>query len=83
MTSNNIDFYPTSRQPFSVEKRHQDSSPFFISFSTVYTNFRLPFLKSAWNLGYPGENHDVREMLRNLIGCLEDWELEKTVFTEN
>ena len=26
----------------------------------------------------PGQNRDIREILRNLIGCLEDWELKKT-----
>ena len=40
--------------------------------------FCLPSLKSAWNLIYPGKNRDVREILVNLIGCLEDQELEKT-----
>ena len=28
-------------------------------------------------LVYPGQNRDVRQ----LIGCLEDWELEKTNFS--
>ena len=32
----------------------------------------LPYLKSAWDLVYPEQNRDVREILRNLIGCLED-----------
>ena len=47
----------------------------------IYTNpgFRLPSLKSTWNLVYPGENCDDRTILRNLIGCLENSELEKTV----
>ena len=35
-------------------------------------------LKSAWDLVYPEQNPDVREILRNLIGCFEDWELEQT-----
>ena len=39
-----------------------------------YTNlgFRLPSLKSAWDLDYPEQNRDTREILRNLIGCSED-----------
>ena len=28
---------------------------------------------------YPGKNN-VRGILRNVIWCLDDWELEKTVF---
>ena len=32
----------------------------------------LPSLKSAWDLVYLGQNCDVREILRNVIGCLED-----------
>ena len=38
----------------------------------LYTNLgaRLPFLKSVWNLFYPGQNRDIREILRNLIGLL-------------
>ena len=45
-----------------------------------YTNpgFRLPSVKSAWDLVYSEQNRDVREISRNLIGCLEDCELEKT-----
>ena len=45
-----------------------------------YTNpgFSLPSLKGAWDLVYPGRNCDVREILGNLIGCLEDYELKKT-----
>ena len=42
--------------------------------------FCLPLLKSAWDLVYPRPNRDVRDISRNLIGCLEDWELEKTIF---
>ena len=38
----------------------------------------LPSLKGAWYLVHPGQNCNVREILRNLIGCFEDWELEKT-----
>ena len=38
----------------------------------------LSSLKSAWDLIYPGQNRDVREILSNLIGLLEDWKLEKT-----
>ena len=46
----------------------------------MYTNpgFYLPSLKKVWDLVHPGKNRDVRKILRNLIGCLEDWELEKT-----
>ena len=33
------------------------------------TWFKIPSLKSAWNLVYPRQNRDVREILRNLIGC--------------
>ena len=40
--------------------------------------FRLPSLKSVWDLVYPVQNPDVKEILRNLIGCLGDWGLEKT-----
>ena len=45
-----------------------------------YTNLEifLSSLKSAWDLIYPGQNRDVREILSNLIGLLEDWKLEKT-----
>ena len=51
--------------------------------NTPIRGFRLPSLKSAWNLVYLGQNGDVREILRNTIGgCLEDWELEKTDFHE-
>ena len=32
----------------------------------------------AWDLVYPWQNPDIREILRNLIDCSEDWELEKT-----
>ena len=39
--------------------------------------------KSAWDSIYLEQNLDVRENLRNLIGCLENWELEKVDFTEN
>ena len=50
-----------------------------------YTNpgFCQPSSKSAWDLVYPGQkkNHDVGETLRNSIGCLVDWELEKTDFS--
>ena len=45
------------------------------------SGFRLPSWKSACDLVYPGQNRDVREILRNLIGCLEDWKLEKTDFS--
>ena len=45
-----------------------------------YTNlgFCLPSFKSTWNLLYSRQNHDVREILRNLIGCFEDWKLKET-----
>ena len=33
--------------------------------------------RAAGRLVYPGQNCDGRENLRNLIGCLEYWELEK------
>ena len=36
--------------------------------------FCLPSLKSAWDLVYLGKLN-VREILGNLIGCLEDWEI--------
>ena len=32
------------------------------------------------DLVYPGKNYGVREILRNLIGCLEVWELEMICF---
>ena len=35
-------------------------------------------LKSPWDLFYSEQNCDVREVFRNLIGCLEGWELENT-----
>ena len=43
----------------------------------VYTNpgFCPPSLKSAWDLVYSGQNYDVREILRNLIGSLEPTQL--------
>ena len=44
-------------------------------------NTPIQGLKSTWDLVYPGQNCDVREILRNLIGCWEDWELEKTDFS--
>ena len=40
--------------------------------------FCLPSFKSAWDPVYPEQNRNVREILSNLIGYLEDWELEKT-----
>ena len=53
--------------------------PFPLQYSEIclfkYTNPGLPFLKSAWDLVYPGQNDDVKEILRNLIECLEKWEL--------
>ena len=33
-----------------------------------------------WDLVYPWQNHDVREIWRNVIGCLEDWQLEKLIY---
>ena len=36
------------------------------------------FKKSTLDLVYPGQNSDVREIFRNLIGSLEVWKLEKT-----
>ena len=49
----------------------------------LYTNpgFRLPSLKNGSDLVYPEQNRDVKEILKNLIGCLEDWKLEKTDFS--
>ena len=41
-------------------------------------NQRLPSLKIAWDLVYPGQNHEAREILRNLIGCSEDLKIEKS-----
>ena len=45
----------------------------------IYTNpgFCLPSLKRKDGI-YPGQNRDVRKVLRNLIGLLENWELENT-----
>ena len=40
----------------------------------------LPSLKSARDLVFPWNNRNVREILRNLIGSLENWELDKTDF---
>ena len=40
--------------------------------------FHLPSLKSAWDLVYSGQNHDVRKFLTDLTGSLEKWKLEKT-----
>ena len=34
------------------------------------------FLKSDWDLVYIEQNRDVREILRNLIGCLKDWRIK-------
>ena len=44
----------------------------------IKSGFCLPSLNSAWDLAYSGRNCDLRETLRNLIDCWEDWELEKT-----
>ena len=59
---------------------HQPQFLFFIIYLRQkllfqYSNprFRLPSLKSAWDLVYPELNRDVREILTNLIGCLEDF----------
>ena len=43
----------------------------------TYSNpeFCLPSLKIAWDLVYLDK---IKEILRNLIGCLEDWELGNT-----
>ena len=38
------------------------------------------FKKSAWDLDFPGENRDVRGILRNLIGCLEQLGTRKYIF---
>ena len=45
------------------------------------SGFCLSSLKSTWDLIYPEQNRDVREILRYLTGCLEDWKLEKTDFS--
>ena len=49
----------------------------------LYTNpgFRLPSLKSAWDLVHPGQNRDVKEILRNLISFLEDWDFSRKIKT--
>ena len=39
-------------------------------------------LKRHVDLVHPGKNRYVREILRNLISCLEDWDLEKNNFHE-
>ena len=49
--------------------------------NTPIQEFHLSPLKRAWNIVYPGQNLDVREIVRNLIGCLEDWELKITDFS--
>ena len=51
--------------------------------SSLYTNpgFRLPSLKGAWYIVYPEQKRDVREILRNVISCLEDWKLKKNDFS--
>ena len=52
-----------------------------LSFGFEYTGL-YHFLKTG-DLVYPGQNCDVREILRNLIGCLKKWELERlTIITE-
>ena len=33
--------------------------------------------RRAWDLVHPGQNRDVREIQRNLISRLENWEIEK------
>ena len=52
------------------------------SFLLQFTNpgFCLPTLKSTLNLVYHVKKSDGREIFRNLIDCLEDWELEKIDF---
>ena len=55
----------------------------YISYTYTNPGFRLPSLKSAWDLVYPGKNRDVREILRNLIGCLEDWKVSKESSRKN
>ena len=52
---------------------------FFAEIGKINTlGFCLPSFKSTWNLLYSRQNHDVREILRNLIGCFEDWKLKET-----
>ena len=47
----------------------------------IFYKFRWISGNITWDLVYPGQNHDASEILRNVIGCLEDWELEKTDFS--
>ena len=42
----------------------------------THPGFGLPSSKNAWDLVYPEKNRDVREILLNLFGWSEDWELE-------
>ena len=46
--------------------------------NTLIRGFCLPSLKSSLDLDNSGQNRDVREILRNLIGCLKDWGQIKT-----
>ena len=55
--------------------RH-NKSLFFIKVQYTNLGFGLLSLKSAWDLVFLGKNCDIREILRNLIGCLKDWELD-------
>ena len=53
------------------EKGDQITNP---GFQITNPGFHLPSLRSAWDLVYLVQNRDFREILRNLIGRLEDWE---------
>ena len=44
---------------------------------SVYFRIHQPWVSSTIFKKAPGQNSDVREILRNLVGFLEDWELEK------
>ena len=57
----------TSKHKSDLKIRHQTKVS-----STIF--------KNNYVLANPGQNRDVRKILINLIGCLEDLELEKTDF---
>ena len=52
-------------------KKYRNSKITLIHQSEILSSI----LKTTWD---PGKNRDVREILRNLIGCLEVLELEKS-----
>ena len=71
--------YPNHPKIFLVEFSKKDIVKFdMLNITPRNLRFCLPSLKSAWDLVYTGPNHDVREISRNLIGCLEYRELDKT-----